>query len=817
MAGPGAHKRRHSDAVRQRMNASTGALHESSVAVEGTSATRLQGDRYVTGAIRYTDDAVARDSLHLVFVRSPHAHARILSIDKSSALAMAGVHAVLTGQDTELLIKELTCRTPASLSGTPAVLTLPCLTTAHVRYCGEPVALVVAGTREEAHRAAAAMNIAYEILPPLLGTQEAQEAGAKLQHPALPSNVAMRSAVQQGDAAAAIGRATHVVEGRIRMGRSSAIPLEPRSCIASWENDTKRLLVRAAIQQPHAFRATLAHLLELAESDIHVITPPLGGAFGFKFIGGPEEPLTCLIALRLRRSVRWVESRADSLLIGGREYDVSYRMGVDDTGKVLGLVVDLEANIGALTATPGPLMPLVAAATFPGPYRIHDFDVRWRAVMTNKGPWNGARGFGKEATCLVMETALDHVARQLGVSPVDIRRRNLLRREELPHRTPTMTIDSGDYHRALDMAMGLADHHRSSGHASSDARRRFGTGVAFELTPEGSDAGGTQSRGFETATVRIDTGGYATVLTGVTSPGTGSETAIAQLVASQLGIPTAHVRVVQGDTDLTPYGSGTFSSRAVMVGGTAAWLAARDLRGKLIQTASVLLKVPEEEIEVADGQFRPIADPGRGMTIRAIALALRTLGSALPGLGDPQLEVTRTYGPENLQSVPDASGRLQPYPTYSYSVHVAEVEVDVETGFTRVTNLAAVHDCGVVINRPLVEAQFHGAIAMGIGMALSEEERYDDAGRPTDDSFKKYLMPRIKDVPELRIGHLVTPSPFTALGTKGAGESGVGGACAAVVAAIRDAVGGSDPLPVHVPMTPPRVLDLIDRAAGRWA
>jgi carbon-monoxide dehydrogenase large subunit len=788
-------------------------------AVARTSAARLQGDRYVAGAIRYTDDVAAAGSLHLVFLRSPFAHALIRSIDKSVATAMPGVHAVMTGEDVRPLIKDLTCRTPARLSGTPAPLTVPCLTTGHVRYWGEPVAMVVAVSAQAARAAAAAIQVDYEVLSPLLTVEDALAPGAKLQHPDLPRNIAMQSAVREGDPDAAMARATHVVEGRIRMGRSSAIPLELRSCVAAWDPEARRLLVRVAVQQPHAFRAALAQQLALAEDDIHVVTPPLGGAFGFKFMGLPEEPLTCLMALHLQRPVRWAESRADSLLVGGREYEIGYRMGLDATGSVLVLAVDIDANTGALAATPGPMMPLVAGATFPGPYKIRNLDVQWRAVMTNKGPWNGARGFGKELTCLVLETAMDDAARRLRMSPLEIRKRNLLQPQDFPHRTSTMTVDSGDYQRALDMVVALSRYEsRLDRLPFGNEGRRTGFGLAFELTPEGSDAGGTQSRGLETATVRVDTSGRATVLTGVTSPGTGSETAIAQLVASQLGVATQHVRVVQGDTDLTPYGSGSFSSRAVMVGGTAAWLAAGDLRDKLIQVAAVLLKVPSEAIEVVDGQYRPAGDPDRGLTVAALAHALRTLGSALPGLGDPQLEATRTYGPENLQSIPDEAGRLQPYPTYSYSVHVAEVEIDLETGFTKLRNLSAVHDCGVVINQPLVEAQFHGAIAMGVGMALSEEERYDAVGSPVDDSFKKYLLPRMKDLPLFRIGHLVSPSPFTALGTKGAGECGVGGACAAVVAAIRDAVDDAKPLPVHIPMTPPRVLGLIDHAAlGREA
>ena len=389
---------------------------------------------------------------------------------------------------------------------------------------------------------------------------------------------------------------------------------------------------------------------------------------------------------------------------------------------------------------------------------------------------------------------MDTAASKLGLDPVEIRRRNLLRPEQFPHRTSTMTIDSGDYQAALELVLRLSGYEarRALARAAPPAGQvRLGLGVGFELTPEGFDSGGSLARGFETATVRLDTSGRATALTGVTSPGTGSETAIAQLVATQLGLPTAHVRVVQGDTDPTPYGSGSFSSRAVITAGTAAWLAAGDLRATLTNAAAVLLRADPLEIEVADGFYRAIGAPERCIPVSHLPRTLRSLGQALPGIGEPQLEVTRTYGPQNLQSIPDETGRLQIYPTYSYSVHVAEVELDEATGATKLLNLTAVHDCGTVINRSMVDAQLHGAIAMGIGLALFEEECYGPDRIGQSIGFKHYMTPRVKDVPAIRVGHICTPSPFTKLGTKGAGESGVGGAAAAIVGAIRDAIGGN--------------------------
>jgi aerobic carbon-monoxide dehydrogenase large subunit len=627
----------------------------------------------------------------------------------------------------------------------------------------------------------------------------------------------MSGVVTEGDVTAALAAAPGVVEGEVALGRGSAVPLEPRGCIARVDDVDGRLVVRAATQQPHGLRADLARQLGLPESDIRVIAPPLGGGFGFKFPGLPEEPLTALMALTLGRPVRWVETRAEALLVGARDYRARYRVGFDPSGRLLALSVDLDADIGALCATPGPIMPAVAAATFPTGYDLADLEVRWRAVMTTKGPWNGARGFGKEATCLVMESAVDHVAAATGLDPAEVRRRNLLHAADLPRRTSTMTIDSGDYHRALDTALQLAEYEglrarqRAQGPGTVE---RLGVGVGFELTPEGIDYAGSLSRGFETATVRLDTSGHVTVLTGVTSPGTGSETAIAQLVADALGLPITTVRVVQGDTDRTPFGSGSFSSRAVMTGGTAAWLAARDLRATLDRSAAALLGAGPEEIRAADGLFRVEGDPARAIPVGPLATAVRTLGAALPGVEGPALESTRTYGPQNLQSIPDQDGRLQQYPTYSYSVHVAAVRVDVETGTVTVERLAAVHDCGTVVNQALVDAQLHGAVAMGVGVALYEEECFAPDGAPTSTDLKRYLLPRRQDVPPLRTAHLVSPSPFTELGTKGAGEGGVGGSAAAIAGAVRDAVGAVGS-PVRTPLTPARVLAALDGAGAR--
>ncbi|WP_236787871.1 xanthine dehydrogenase family protein molybdopterin-binding subunit [Amycolatopsis sp. GM8] len=774
-------------------------------------ARRLDGERFVRGAVRYLDDEIPPDCLHLSFVRGTVAHARIRGLDTSLAARVPGVRGLLTGAEAASLIKDLVALPAGFRPDVDGPVTVPCLAVDRIRYAGEPLALVVADSERTARRAAELVQVDYEPVRPLLEIDDALAPESPRLHPQLPGNELMSGVVSGGDAERALSHAPHVIEGRVDMGRGSAVPLETRGCVASWDAAEGRLLVRAAVQTPHALRADLARQLDLAESDIRVLAPPLGGGFGFKFIGLPEEPLVCLMARRLGRPVRWVECREEALLIGAREYHARYRAGFDGTGRMLGLAVDLDANVGALAANPGIGMPSVAASCFPGGYDVADYVVHWRAVLTNKGPWNGARGYGKEITALVLEAAADDIARALGVDPVEVRRRNLLHSHQLPHRTATMTIDSGDYHRALTKALDLAGYTdaRARQHRRDSGSSRIGIGVAFELTPEGRDPAGGVSRGSETATVRLDTSGHATVLTGVTSPGTGSETAIAQLVAERIGIGLDRVRVVQGDTDRTPYGGGSFSSRAVLTGGTAAWKAADQLRGVLLRAAAVHFGCTEEEIEVADGTYRLAKDSSMRVSVADLARDVRAYGSARPGVAFEELEATATYMPGNLQSVPDALGRVQQYPTYSYGVYVAEAAVDLDTGSVSMRRLTAVHDCGTVVNPRMVNAQINGAIAMGIGIALCEEETYTPEGLPVNTDFKRYLLPRLPDMPHITLDHLETPSPFSLLGTKGAGESGIGGTVAAIVGAVRDAIGPGRHA-IRTPLTPPRVLAQLD-------
>jgi carbon-monoxide dehydrogenase large subunit len=503
------------------------------------------------------------------------------------------------------------------------------------------------------------------------------------------------------------------------------------------------------------------------------------------------------------------------MLVGGREYVHTFEVAFDDDGRVLALRDRVLGNIGSLGSLGGWGMAYVAGMTFPGPYRIKDYEVHAVPVVTNKPPWNGAIGYGKESTALALERMMDLIAGDRGLDPADVRRVNFIPADEFPYWTRAKRLDSGNYSGALDLLLELGEYRRRRAeqqHARAHGRLA-GVGIGFELTPEGGDFPGTLVRGYDTSTVRVDPGGDVTVLTGVTSPGTGNETGIAQVVAGELTLDVDAVTVLQGDTDVCPYGFGNFSSRGMNVGGGSALIAAREIRTRMTDAAAALMECEPDEIALAHGSFR--SEAGLEMTFAEVALAVYTRSLAVPRIHQPQLEATSTWGPANLLHVPDEEGRTSSYPTFPYSAHLAIVDVDRETGVTRIERYCSVHDCGVVINPTFVEGQLFGSIAMGIGGALFEELPYSADGRLQTQTFKHYLTPRAPDLPEIVLGSQETPSPYTVLGTKGAGESGVAGSIAAIANAVNDALA---PLGIHVhdmPLNPPRLLDAITKASAQ--
>ncbi len=780
----------------------------------GSAIRPISGDLFVTGRARFVADLILPGMLHCAILRSPHAHARIRAIDPAAASRAPGVIRVLTGAEAREHIPQIPHRIdPAIYGGKHA--DVHCLATRKVIYAGQPLAAVVAATREDARAALELITVDYEVLPTVLDADAALAPHAPRVIDEWPDNILYSGRHEGGDISAAFAGADHRLAATIRIHRYSTQPIETRTYVAVPNRSDDTLTLYATTQNPHQLRHMLAGALGLPENRIRIVVPNLGGAFGLKMIGHPEESLVSLLALLTGRPVKWVEDRDDCLIIGGREQVHHVEVAFAADGRIAGMKDRMIANVGAPYSTPGWGMANLTAVTFPCGYDIQNLDVQYTIAVTNKGPWTASRGYGKEATNLVMERVMDLVAARLGIDPAEVRLHNLIPATAFPYRTATgLVIDSGDYHTTLKQAMERAGYGRwrAEQRRLRTEGRLIGIGVACELTPEGGSLPRSLVAGYDTSTVRVDPSGTVTVLTGVTSPGGGNETGIAQVVADALGADLDDIRVVQGDTDACPYGFGNYSGRSMMVGGASAALAAGDVREKLATVAAAMLGADPQSLVFERSRIHSAAAPGRAVTFQEVAYTLYTHAYEIAGSVEPSLEATRTYKPAHIRHTPDEHGRLNPYPTYSNAAFIAVVEVDPETGKVSVLHMTAVHDCGVMINPALVEGQLAGAVAMGIGAALGEEVRYTANGARLTTSLKEYLMPRAPDLPVISIGHGSTPSPFTLLGTKGGGEAGVGGSTAAVVNAAADAL---SPLGVEIlelPLRPPAIWRLIREA-----
>ncbi|RSD10228.1 xanthine dehydrogenase family protein molybdopterin-binding subunit [Amycolatopsis eburnea] len=751
---------------------------------------------FAGGTAGYVDDVRPPGLLHMAVVRSTRAHAGLVDVDTAATEAVPGVVRVLTGREAARHLRPMPYQfgEPELIGGRRSVL--PALPVDVVRYVGEPIAVVAGETPGAARAGAAAVQVSYEDRPALLDASRflgAGDLGAEDRRRLIAEHV-----IERGDVAAALAAAPYTLEQQFSVGRSTTAPLEPRGYVAEWDRAARTLLVHASHQQPFQLRAMLAEVLDLPVADVRVVVPNIGGSFGLKMSGQVEEPLVALLSMLCERPVKWIESRAECFLGGGREQVHRVRVGFDRTGRIHALRDHAVLPVGAESVSPGWRQSYVSAAVFPTAYDIEHIAVRSRVVATNEPPWHSCRGFGKEAPVFVMERIMDLVARRLGLDPAGVRRRNILTPQAMPHRMPSgYRIDSGDFGALLGQVLELA---------GDDPADQFeGTGIALEVTPEGGGhVSGRVVSGErqiiaapESATVSLDERGRITVLSGVTDPGGGNTTVLARLAAEQLGTGRDRITVVQGDTALCPPGTGSASSRGVAVGGAAVVLAAGELADRLRRTAAGLTGVPAERI-VLSGEAAHAGAAG-SLTFDLLAKEITESGGTA--------SVTRSYRPEP----PHNPEFRYSYPYFSSGAYVARVRVDPLTGVVKLRALTAVHDCGRVLDPVLVEGQLQGAIAMGAGLALTEESRFDETGTSTTTSFKEYLVPRANDLPDFIIGHHETRAPATLLGAKGAGEAGVGGALAAIANAVDDVLHRLGAAPVtSVPLSPPVVTGLLD-------
>jgi aerobic carbon-monoxide dehydrogenase large subunit len=711
--------------------------------------------------------------LAVAFVRSPHAHARLVAIDATAARALPGVAAVVTGDDLREAARPLA---PRMVGGGFVPTEWAALAHGIVRFAGEAVAAVVAGDAYLAADARELVRVEYEPRPAVATIDAALAA----------DEVLFRRSSRRGDVDTIFAAAPVVLAERFTHGRLAAMPMEPRGIVADWDGDT--LTGWASTQVPSLLRSTLAASLGLDETRIRVIAPDVGGAFGLKTHVFPEDLAIAALARRCGRPVKWIEERREQLGAAShaREQRIDVELAATAEGVVRGLRARVVSDTGAYHIFPltGALEPLGSAAILPGPYRTEAYEYEAVAVFTHKPPLGAYRGVGMTMGAFAMERMLDLLAARLGLDPAEVRRRNFIPRDAYPFTSASgMTYDSGDYPTALEHALELADYtalRRDQARARA-AGRLVGIGLAAytEYTGMGSAVfrgrGMEDVRGVEGATVTMDPDGSVRCALSFPSQGQGHATTIAQLIADRLGVGLDRVRLLGSDTAGAPPGGGTFGSRgAVTMGGTAVTAAER-LRSRLLRLAGHRLEAAAEDVVLEAGRAHVRGFPERVVTIAELARsAYSAPRGGLPAGLDPGLSITVHFDP--------------PGPTFSGAVHLAVVEVERATGRVRLQRYVVVEDCGPVVNPTIVEGQVHGAVAQGIGEALLEGIVYDAEGQLLTATLMDYAMPRADDVPSFEVGHLETPSPLMPDGRKGMGEGGTIGAPAAIANAVADAV-----------------------------
>jgi carbon-monoxide dehydrogenase large subunit len=761
----------------------------------GSEVKRLEDPRLIRGEAKYVDDLHLSGLVHGWVLRSPHAHARIVRVDTTPAARHPGVHAVLTGRDLEGVM------TPKPLILAPPKTAHPprlALAQDRVRFVGDPVAFVVAADPATARDAAEAIAIEYEPLPPVVDAEAALEPGAPQLYPEAPGNLVYEVGWSSGDVEGAFARAHRVVRGRFVNQRLAAVPLEPRGCVAQWQAGA--LTFWTSTQGAHKTKALLAATLGISEHLIRVITPEVGGGFGVKFGLYDEEILTALAARRLGRPVKWIEGRSESMVatFHGRGQVHTGALAVAQDGTFLGLRVEGIADLGAHLEGFTCLPPILCGRLISGAYRIPAASYRARAAFTTRAPTGPYRGAGRPEAAYLIERLADLAAGELGMDPVEIRRKNFVR--DFPFTSPSgLTYDSGRYTHTLDRALDLLDYkHVRQEQARRRAEGRY-LGVGWSTFVETASTGPSRTgavAGHEYGAVRVDPSGRVTVLTGTSPHGQGTATTLAQIVADELGLTPADITVLHGDTAVVPMGFGTGGSRAASVGGTAALLAAQTVRDKARRIAAHLLEAAEADLEFDTGRFVVRGFPARALGLADIARAAHRGQSLPPGM-EPGLEAARVYDPPDF--------------TIPFGVYVAVVEVDAETGQTRLLRFIGVDDVGNVINPLLLEGQLHGGIAQGIAQALWEEMVYDAAGQLLSGSLMDYAVPRADLLPSFELDRTVTPTPVNPLGAKGVGEAGCVGAPQAVVNAVLDALTPFNITHLDMPLRPEKLWKLMQK------
>lgn len=762
----------------------------------GQPVRRREDARLLCGRGRFVHTVRWPGMVELAVLRSPHAHARIRTLDLSRARCLPGVLAALAAADLPQMEHPLPL--PAPHPALRGQMPRP-LARDVVRYVGEPVAIVVAENRYLAEDALDQIEVVYEPLPAVVDPAAALDKESPLVHPGLGSNLAAEVQDGMGNVEGAFANADVVVRQVLRIGRCSPQPLEPRGIAAKWDPDREELLIYDATQSPHIMRRFLADILGLSEERIRLIAPDIGGGFGGKNRLYPEEVLVCQLAMLLRRPVRWLGDRQEELMTMYQEREQVHdaELALNREGRILGLRVQILHDAGAYTPF-GIVVPLVTASLIPGPYRVPAYRYTLRVVYTHKTPSAPYRGAGQPQACLVMERLLDTAARRLGLDPVQLRHQNLLSASDMPYEVglrflgEPMVFEACDPRQAMQQAVAALDCQRLRQEQAewqrAGLRRRLGIGVANYMEATGAGS-------YEGARVKVDPDGAVHVYVGSSSQGQGHETSLAQICAERLGVPLAAVRVVVGDTGLLSSGQGTWASRTAVMAGNAVAGAAQKVRGKALRLAAAVLEADAADLELVDGKVCVRGAPHRAVSLGE--LVRQSSGLRFQLLRDPE----EPFAP----GLEDVHWHLGSGTIFANGCHAVAVELDLDTCSVVLRRYVVAHECGVMINPLIVDGQVQGGIAQGLGGALLEEMVYNPEGQLLTRSFLDYLLPTAAEVPKIDIHHLQTRSTRNAEGFKGAGEGAIVPVAAAIASAIEDALGPDGTAITQLPITPDRL------------
>ena len=767
----------------------------------GSGIRRREDPRLITGQASYTDDIKLTRMVHAAILRSPHAHARIRSIDTDAAKQAPGVLAVYTGADTEGVLNPMPCAWVIPDSDVK-VVAYPPIAKDIVRYVGDAVAVVVAEDRYQAEDALELINVDYEPLPAVVNPEAALQPGAPQLHEDAPNNQAFHWVAAGGDTDAAFADAEVVVKDTILQQRLIPNAMEPRSAIASYMSSMGELTIWNTTQNPHIARFITCLVTGIPEHKIRVIAPEVGGGFGSKIAVYPWEMIASFCAMQLGRPVKWTETRSENFMATthGRDHVEYVEMSATREGKITGVRSVVYAGMGAYLSTAAPGIPTILhGLMYSGPYAIPNIKADIYGCFSNTTPVEAYRGAGRPEATFLLERLVDLLAAELDLDPVEVRRRNLIPKFDDGYDVAIgLTYDSGDYERALDTALEHVNYSQLRHEQAHEREQGRYMGIGVSCYSEICGLGPSQVAGavgfggglWESATVRFYATGKANVYVGTSPHGQGEETTFAQIVASELGVPVDDVELIHGDTDNTPMGWGTYGSRTTVVGGGAVALSARKIKDKAVTLAAHLLEAAEADIEFDDGKFFVRGAPDQSKTIQDIALMANVAWNMPAGM-EPGLEATAFYDPPNF--------------SYPFGAHVAVVRVDPDNGHVVLERYLAVDDCGPQINPMIVEGQVHGGVVQGAGQALWEGAVYDDSGQLLTGSMLDYALPRAHLVPDIETLSTETPSPHNPLGVKGIGETGTIASTITIYNAVLDALKPLGVTKLDMPMTPERV------------